>query len=361
MWDTYKEGSLKETTRETRGQGIRRRVIPQAKLPKDFSSFLRDPNNKEEFFELLSEDINTVELPPEKIVRITKGQSVITKGPVGPMPNSDQEEADTRMCLHIADAAKHGARKIMVSTVDTDVIVILIGIFFRLSALYPDLQIWVAFGKGKSFRYYNISSICSKLGEQTSRALPFFHSLTGSDTTSQFLGKAKRSCWEAWKHLPQTTTAFLYPFQHPFQPMSISSPNFQIIQNFVCILYDSASSTREVNKLRMELFPRKISMMQKLPPTEAALIQHVNRSIYQANIWLKCLDAEQHLPSPEAFGWLKIGSMWKPLWTTLPEVEKTCRQLIKCGCKAEPKCSKKCACKNTGLRCTELCLCRGLC
>ena len=146
---------------------------------------------------MLTDEIVGAELPPEKVVRITSGQSVVTRRLQSQMPDSDQEEADTRMCLHIADAAKHGARKIMVSTVDTDVLVILIGINFTMALLYPGIQIWVAFGKGENFRYYHINSICNNLGEKTSRSLQFFHALTGSDTTSQFLGKAKWSCWEA--------------------------------------------------------------------------------------------------------------------------------------------------------------------
>ena len=143
--------------------------------------------------------------------------------------------------------------------------------------------------------------------------------------------------------------------------MDINSLDFEIIQSFVCILYDSSSTTTKVNKLRMEFFPRKLAMMQKLPPTKAALIEHVNRSIYQANVWLSCLDARQNLCSPAGFRWIQMDNTWKPLWTALPDVEQNCRQLIKCGCKAEPKCSKKCVCKSTGLRCTALCLCRGLC
>ncbi len=43
------------------------------------------------------------------------------------------EEADTRLALHLFDVINHGARNILVRTVDTDVIVILIGLFFTLT------------------------------------------------------------------------------------------------------------------------------------------------------------------------------------------------------------------------------------
>ena len=47
------------------------------------------------------------------------------------MPISDHEEADTRMCLHVLHALSKGAQNMLVSTVDTDVIVILVGIFHK--------------------------------------------------------------------------------------------------------------------------------------------------------------------------------------------------------------------------------------
>ena len=39
------------------------------------------------------------------------------------------EEADTRLFLHVADAARKGCKKICVLTVDTDVVVIAIAMF----------------------------------------------------------------------------------------------------------------------------------------------------------------------------------------------------------------------------------------
>ena len=46
VWDRYLENSLKATTRSKRGTGIRRHVLPDTRIPKNWSSFLRDNNNK---------------------------------------------------------------------------------------------------------------------------------------------------------------------------------------------------------------------------------------------------------------------------------------------------------------------------
>ena len=37
-----------------------------------------------------------------------------------------QEEADTRIFLHVADAVNHGNQKVMIRTVDTDVLVLVV-------------------------------------------------------------------------------------------------------------------------------------------------------------------------------------------------------------------------------------------
>ena len=55
------------------------------------------------------------------------------------MLQCDHEEADSRMCVHLKDALDKDGRNILVCTVDTDVIVILIGLFHHL---YPKYQAW---------------------------------------------------------------------------------------------------------------------------------------------------------------------------------------------------------------------------
>jgi len=44
------------------------------------------------------------------------------------MSQCDHEEADTRICVHLQDALTKGARNFLISTVDTDVIVVLVGV-----------------------------------------------------------------------------------------------------------------------------------------------------------------------------------------------------------------------------------------
>ena len=58
------------------------------------------------------------------------GLSVVSRSPT-PMVQCDHEEADTRIAIHIEDSLRNGARTILVCTVDTDVMVIIAGVFFN--------------------------------------------------------------------------------------------------------------------------------------------------------------------------------------------------------------------------------------
>ncbi len=175
VWDTYRADSLKAATREKRGKGVRRKVSRNAKLPTHFVGFLQDDTNKQELFTLLSEDVIAHEYPSAKTVNITSGCGIESNDANNTMEDCDHEEADSRLCLHVHDALKGGATTVLVRTVDTDVVVILVGVFHDLVQDYPDMQLWVAFGTGKHFRHIHVNFICQELGADKSRALPLFH------------------------------------------------------------------------------------------------------------------------------------------------------------------------------------------
>ncbi len=66
-------------------------------------------------------------------------------------------------------------------------------------------------------------------------------------------------------------------------------------------MYDKASEQQHVNKARKELFCHKGKTVERLPPTQDALLQHLKRVAYQAGIWCTSEHSEQHAPAPE--GW----------------------------------------------------------
>ena len=139
---------------------------------------------------------------------------------------------------------------------------------------------------------FTTSTTCKSLGEPQSRALPMFHAYSGCDTTSAFNGK--------------------------------------------------------------ELFCHEIRAMEKLPPTQDALLQHIRRAVYQAGIWATSTQTQKVIPFPQDYGWTNESGSWVPVWSTIPEVSKACRELIKCSCKGD--CSH-CKCGKANLDCSPLCKC----
>ena len=115
------------------------------------------------------------------------------------MSNCNHDEADTRIMVHIQHALQRGMTRIQVRTVDTDVIVVVVGPFYELVRSQPLAELFVTFGMGKNYQLISMNAICSSLGEPRARSLPIFHALTGCDTTLAFKGKGKRSAWQAWE------------------------------------------------------------------------------------------------------------------------------------------------------------------
>ena len=59
----------------------------------------------------------------------------------------------------------------------------------------------------------------------------------------------------------------------------------------------------------MQLFSQKSRAIDGLPPTQAALIQHIKRTAYQAgHCWAQMMVATPELPSPCEWGWRKNES-----------------------------------------------------
>ena len=87
-----------------------------------------------------------------------------------------------KQAVHLQDALDNSFTTCLVHTVDTDVVVIIIGKFRVLTANHPVADIWIAFGAGKSFMYIHINTICNVLGRDKSMVIPPFHCFTGHDT-----------------------------------------------------------------------------------------------------------------------------------------------------------------------------------
>ena len=69
-----------------------------------------------------------------------------------------------------------------ICTVDMDVVHVVLAV---TSAQHLNIsELWIAFGAGKSFRFFACHEIARALGPDRSVALAIFHAFTGCDTVS---------------------------------------------------------------------------------------------------------------------------------------------------------------------------------
>ena len=96
--------------------------------------------------------------------------------------------------------------------------------------------------------------------------------------------------------------------------------------------------------------------MHLIPPTKAALEEHVQRPAYQGgHVWGKTLVQAPELPPLTSWDWTKNeDGMYHPHWTRLPGAVKSCYELISCKCKKG--CANRC---KAAPKCTALCVCEG--
>ena len=109
-----------------------------------------------------------------------------------------------------------------------------------------------------------------------------YHSLTGCDTVSSFVGHSKKKAWAIWNVLPELTDALLLLSSAPSE---IPEDCLHAIERFVILLYDRNKSCHDVNKAHRKLFAKK-NNVKLIPPTRAAFEQHVKRAAYQgSHVW----------------------------------------------------------------------------
>ena len=107
--------------------------------------------------------------------------------------------------VHVINASKK-FRRILIKTVDSDVVVIAVSMFYRIPGLN---ELWIEFGTGKSLKFIPVREIAIKIGEAKSYALPFCHALSACDTTSSVAGKGKKSFFDTRFIMPEKTALFV--------------------------------------------------------------------------------------------------------------------------------------------------------
>ena len=105
--------------------------------------------------------------------------------------NSVLEEVDNRIVCHISDIISKGYWKIIVHTVDSDVVLIFLGFMSEFTAANPSVEITVDFKTSSERKYISINSICSNLGSEYLFWFSILLLLTRADSTCSSFNRSK--------------------------------------------------------------------------------------------------------------------------------------------------------------------------
>ena len=354
VFDNYSvPSSLKDSTRKRRTKG-RSSHIPDYQVDdntriKDFSAFLGSSKTK---------DLLTIYLAQKLVQNCTTSVSTVTQLRV--LSNhmatntvdlgSNQEEADTLLILYAAEIHKSGT-PVHIYSSDTDVLVL------ALSTL-PQLgdEATMIMGTGPNRRHVPLLPIYHALGERRALVLRGFHALSGCDTTGRILGKSKTAWWKAFVTASERVIQALNELGVGDEPCE------QVLsgcEEFICQLFSSKKHVfSRAADLRWHLFCKlkPNQGVEKLPPTQGAMHEHIRRAHIQCNVWQQVLIARPSVLEPTTLGWSQktgVGELM-PVLTRVPLAPESVLEMVKCGC-AKSLCSGRCSCNN--LPCTELCAC----
>lgn len=135
VFDRYFENSLNSSTRSNRGSGVRRLLKANGSMPNNWSTFLRCDENKKELFPFLVKSLVENIITSGLFIGSLEDKAVANQDVdlLSLMP-CNIEEADERMFVQVQHAAELCPR-ILIKTVDSDVVVIALGAFHRIRGL----------------------------------------------------------------------------------------------------------------------------------------------------------------------------------------------------------------------------------
>ena len=326
--DSYHDDSIKNVERSRRGCSSTLLIGgPSTKMPHDFGAFLRNAENKRQLVKFILEQWQLPAYAPkltDRTVYIVCGEKCYSLMSIGnsvaltevPEMHSSQEEADTRVILHCLYESHNLSQDdiIIVRSPDTDVLVLLLYYCgsFGCTVVFDT-------GVGIKRRLVPVNNILEHIGQDVAAALPGFHAFTGSDCTSAFVRKGKKTPYRTMKQ----NSCFIDTFCNlGSSASSISVPVRSELEHFVCTMYGCSKHTR-TNEVRSHIFQARYGGnlrnplsttahigldLSLLPPCSDTLTKHCQRANYQTFIWRNAHVQYPELPSPVGNGWIAGNS-----------------------------------------------------
>ena len=368
IFDRYFDGSLKTETRESRGAGTTLLFDSNTEIPTDMTdNFLRNSENKNNLNEFLAKQIIDMHQEP-KVIIATYRDTVLCSSPIDlsdghrfPINNCESEEADQRVIRHTLHCMSEQYRRIVVRTIDTDVLILLMSYVAKYHEICGEGITVYAHMVNSSCEFYNITSAVESLGKETCSALPLFYALTGCDIVSSFFSKGKCKAWDTWQKSGQKDELTALFSKLGDKPAALVNDQIDLLETFVLELY---GLSREDTLLQGRLNKFTMSTdddLRKLPPGRDALTEHIKRACYQAGyLWRESSD-NVSLPDPTLWGWKRNDNgQYEPLWETAPSQRSDFEKFIStCFCGAQ-KCNT-CKCVKASIKCIINCACGRKC
>ena len=265
VFDVYRKSTLKGEARMRRGQGIRRSVSGTSKTPTNWTSFLRDDDNKTELFQFLA--VRICQIQTTSTIIVTNEGCVICNAnqksleAVSPCLH---EEADTRLFVDARDAAIEGSKALV------DIVVIAVDVLSQLQDIDVE-TLWTAFGHDVGKKWIQIHEPLNAIGPARASGIMYFHGVTGFDVVCAFRGKGEKSAWQTWDVFDVVTETFSNRSQFPTE---VTYTDLKTLGRFVFLMYERSSAVTGVDKARLYMFAHKQRPYFSIPPTQAALRDH---------------------------------------------------------------------------------------
>ena len=160
-----------------------------------------------------------------------------------PELNSPYEEADISLVLHAAEAAEAGAKRLVVLSADTDILVLMLYYWRELERKGIN-ELWFPWFQAIG-RYIPIHKLALKLGADFCKVIPAVHALTGCDYSSKAGTKAAA--------LIANPVVYLKCFGSLI-PMYDFKAQVQNAESYLCQVFKKQTAITDINKLRSWLY-----------------------------------------------------------------------------------------------------------
>lgn len=282
VFDTYSVNSLKNMERQRRGDSNSEfKVAGARKVPK-FREFIRSSTNKQSLLLFITNYL-LKELPN----LLNDSETVIIAGGFQDSKlcfeiskikgsknleklNSSQEEADTRLILHVLAELK-SANTILVKSVDTDVLILLIH-FYCTTPEITQSNLFIQLGHGKTTHFLSINDIVGNLGKEICKKLLAIHCLTGCDTTNAMYKVGKKTAFDVLcKNINNLADLENLPFLSEGKAMEVG------VKYTLYLYKNKNNAVTSLNQMRWHQTTESNRPASELPPTDHAFRQHLKR------------------------------------------------------------------------------------